>query len=279
MKRAGYFLRVLVVLMVLSGSTTGAAFAKTIRSLALTIDPEIQIGESVGTENIIINNDKENSDYEVSVMTINHKGPVWGLDDEPEFLISLTGKNNYKFNLKKEDVSVTNLLAGGTSGSGATVEEVRINNDGYGATVKVKIAKLALTHTGSVNSVKISQEGIVSWDEALGSSAYEIKVMKDGWSYRTVIADESNTKAHKETMEVFGDVGKGPTGTDKDEEIKAQEKTMRVENVLEYDLKGLVNESGNYRVVVVPLNGTNSMIRGDKVVFGEVWLEPSVRES
>ena len=55
-KRAGYFLRVLVVLMVLSGSTTGAAFAKTIRSLALTIDPEIQIGESVGTENIIINN-------------------------------------------------------------------------------------------------------------------------------------------------------------------------------------------------------------------------------
>ena len=100
MKRAGYFLRVLVVLMVLSGSTTGAAFAKTIRSLALTIDPEIQIGESVGTENIIINNYKENSDYEVSVMTINHKDPVWGLDDEPEFLISLTGKNNYKFNLK-----------------------------------------------------------------------------------------------------------------------------------------------------------------------------------
>ena len=279
MKRAGYFLRVLVVLMVLSGSTTGAAFAKTIRSLALTIDPEIQIGESVGTENIIINNDKENSDYEVSVMTINHKGPVWGLDDEPEFLISLTGKNNYKFNLKKEDVSVTNLLAGGTAGSGATVEEVKVNNDGYDATVKVKIAKLALTHTGSVNSVKISPEGIVSWDEALGSSAYEIKVMKDGWSYRTVIADESNTKAHKETMEVFGDVGKGPTGTEKDEEIKAQEKTMRVENVLEYDLKGLVNESGNYRVVVVPLNGTNSMIRGDKVVSGEVWLEPSVRES
>ena len=97
--------------MVLSGSTTGAAFAKTIWSLALTRDSEIQIGESVGTENIIINNDKENCDYEVSVMTINHKGPVWGLDDEPEFLISLIGKNNYKFNLKKEDVSVTNLLA------------------------------------------------------------------------------------------------------------------------------------------------------------------------
>ena len=130
-------MRVLVVLMVLSGSTTGAAFAKTIRSLALTIDPEIQIGESVGTENIIINNYKENSDYEVSVMTINHKDPVWGLDDEPEFLISLTGKNNYKFNLKKEDVSVTNLFAGGTAGSGATVEEVKVNNDGYDATVKV----------------------------------------------------------------------------------------------------------------------------------------------
>ena len=46
--------------------------------------------------------------------------------------------------------------------------------------------------------------------------------------------------------------------------------------MLEYDLKGLVNESGNYRVVVVPLNGTNSMIRGDKVVSGEVWLEQSV---
>ena len=274
MKRAGYFLRVLVVLMVLSGSTTGAAFAKTIRSLALTRDSEIQIGESVGTENIIINNDKENSDYEVSVMTINHKDPVWGLDDEPEFLISLTGKNNYKFNLKKEDVSVTNLLAGGTAGSGATVEEVKMNNDGYDATVKVKIAKLALTHTGSVNSVKISPEGIVSWDEALGSSAYEIKVMKDGWSYRTVIADESNTKAHKETVEVFGDAGKGPTGTEKDAEIKAQARTTKVENVLEYDLMGLVQEAGNYFVEVVPLNGVNSMIRGEKVSSGGVWLAP-----
>lgn len=274
MKRAGYFLRVLVVLMVLSGSTTGAAFAKTIRSLALTIDPEIQIGESVGTENIIINNDKENSDYEVSVMTINHKGPVWGLDDEPEFLISLTGKNNYKFNLKKEDVSVTNLLAGGTAGSGATVEEVKVNNDGYDATVKVKIAKLALTHTGSVNSVKISPEGIVSWDEALGSTSYEMRVMKDGWIYKTVIADASNTKVHQENREVFGDSSKGPTGTEKDAEVKAQEKTTKVENVLEYDLMGLVQEAGNYFVEVVPLNGVNSMIRGEKVSSGGVWLAP-----
>ena len=56
MKSAGYFLKVLAVSMLLSGMVSGAAFAKTLRSLALSIDPEIQIGESVGTENIIINN-------------------------------------------------------------------------------------------------------------------------------------------------------------------------------------------------------------------------------
>ena len=56
MKRAGYFLKVLAVSMSLSGMVSGAAFAKTLRSLALSIDSEIQIGESVGTENIIINN-------------------------------------------------------------------------------------------------------------------------------------------------------------------------------------------------------------------------------
>ena len=49
-------MKVPVVSMSLSGMVSGAAFAKTLRSLALTIDPEIQIGESVGTENIIINN-------------------------------------------------------------------------------------------------------------------------------------------------------------------------------------------------------------------------------
>ena len=56
MKRAGYSLKVLAVSMSLSGMVSGAAFAKTLRSLALSIDPEIQISESVGIENIIINN-------------------------------------------------------------------------------------------------------------------------------------------------------------------------------------------------------------------------------
>jgi len=277
-RRAGYFLKVLVVSLALSGSVAGAVFAKTLRSLALSIDPEIQIGESVGTENIIINNDKENKDYEVSVMTINHKGTVWGLDDEPEFLISLIGKNNYKFNLKKEDVSVTNLLTGSGAGNGAVVEEVKVNNGGYDATVKVKLAKLALTHTGKIDSVKISREGVVSWDEALGSTSYEMRVMKDGWIYKTVIADASNTKVHQESREVFGDSSKGPTGTEKDAEIKAQEKTTKVENVLEYDLMGLVKEAGDYYVEVVPLNSVNSMIRGEKVTSGRVWLAPAEGE-
>jgi hypothetical protein len=171
-KRESYFLRVLVVSMALSGVVPGTAFAKTLTSLALTIDPEIEIGESVGTENIIINNGKENKDYDVSVMTINHQNPVWELEDEPEFLISLVGKNDYKFKLKKEDVSVTNLMTGGGAGSGATVEEVKVNNGGYDATVKVKLAKLAMTHTGKVDSVTFSQAGVVSWDEALGSKSY-----------------------------------------------------------------------------------------------------------
>ena len=49
-------MKVLAVSMSLSGMVSGAAFAKTLRSLALSIDPEIQISESVGIENIIINN-------------------------------------------------------------------------------------------------------------------------------------------------------------------------------------------------------------------------------
>ena len=275
MRRSGYFLKVFLVSMALSMSVAGAAFAKTLRSLALTIDPEIEIGESVGTENIIINYGKENSDYEVSVMTINHKDPVWGLEDEPELLISLSGKNNYKFSLKKEDVGVTNLLAGGAAGSGASVEEVSVLNGGYDAIVKVKLAKLALTHTGKIDSVRISPEGVVSWDEALGSTCYEMRVMKDDRVYRTVMADATNTKVHQETREVFGDAGKGPTGTEKDTEIKAQARTTKVENVLEYDLMGIVREAGSYYVEVVPLNGVNSMIRGEKVTSGEVWLEPT----
>ena len=151
---------------------------------------------------------------------------------------------------------------------------VKVNNSGYDATVKVKLAKLALTHTGKVDSVKISPEGVVSWDEALGSTSYEMRVMKDGWVYKTVIADASNTKVHQESMEVFGDAGKGPTGTEKDSEIKAQTRTTKVENVLEYYLMGIVREAGNYRVEIVPLNGVNSMIRGEKVTSGEVWMTP-----
>lgn len=277
MKRVRSFIRVLVVSMALSGVVTGTVFAKTIRSLALTIDPEIEIGESVGTENIIINNGKENKDYDVSVMTINHQNPVWGLDDEPEFLISLIGKNNYKFKLKKEDVSVTNLMTGSGAGSGADVLEVKVNNDGYDATVKVKLVKLALTHTGKVDSVTISQAGVVSWDEALGSKSYELRVMKDGGFYKTVIAGASNTKVHQEKREVFGDASKSPTGTEKDLQISAQAKTTKVENVLEYDLMGLISEAGNYYVEVTPLNGMNSMIRGEKVVSGSVNLVPGVK--
>jgi len=62
--------------------------------------------------------------------------------------------------------------------------------------------------------------------------------------------------------------------TEKDVEIKAQARTTKVENVLEYDLMGIVREAGNYRVEIVPLNGVNSMIRGEKVTSGEVWMTP-----
>ena len=42
--------------------------------------------------------------------------------------------------------------------------------------------------------------------------------------------------------------------------------------MLEYDLMGIVREAGSYFVEVVPLNGVNSMIRGEKVKSGVVWL-------
>ena len=125
----------------------------------------------------------------------------------------------------------------------------------------------------------LSPEGVVSWDEALGSTSstsYEMRVLKDNQPFKTVIADATNTTVHQETREVFGDASKGPTGTAKDAKIKAKAKTTKVENVLEYNLMGLVTEAGNYFVEIVPLNGTNSMIRGDKVVSGSVWLVPGV---
>ncbi|WP_029201482.1 hypothetical protein [Oribacterium sp. NK2B42] len=278
MKKVRWFLKVLVVSMAISGLVSVTAFAKKITSLTLTINPDIKIGESVGTENIIINNGKENSEYDVSVMTINHKESVWGLDDEPEFLISVAAKDKFQFNkkLKKEDVSVTNFLTGSAAGNGVTVEEVKVNNGGYDVSVKVKLAKLALTHTGQVDSVSISPEGVVSWDEALGSTSYELRVMKDDQPFKTVIADATNTTTHQETREVFGDASKGPTGTAKDAEIKAKAKTKKKENVLEYNLMSLVTVPGMYYVEVVPLNGLNSMIRGDKVVSAGVWLVPGV---
>ena len=62
-----------------------------------------------------------------------------------------------------------------------------------------------------------------------------------------------------------------------DPEIKAQARTTKVENVPEYDLMGIVREAGSYYVEVVPLNGANSMIRGEKVTSGEVWLEPTMK--
>jgi hypothetical protein len=134
--------------MALSWIVPVTASAKTLQSLALSINPDIKIGESVGTEDVIINNGKENKEYDVSVMTINHKDSVWAVDDEPEFLITISSKNNYKFKVDKDSVSVTNLLSGCGAGDGTVIEEVTVNNGGYDVSVKVKLAKLALTHTG-----------------------------------------------------------------------------------------------------------------------------------
>ncbi|SEA97716.1 hypothetical protein SAMN05216349_1851 [Oribacterium sp. KHPX15] len=145
---------------------------------------------------------------------------------------------------------------------------VKVNNSGYDVTVEVKLAKLALTHTGQVDSVAISPEGVVSWDEALGSTSYELRVMKDDQPFKTVIADATNTTTHQETREVFGDTSKGPTGTAKDAKIKAKAKTKKKENVQEYNLMSLVTVPGMYYVEVVPLNGLNSMIR---VSDGRLW--------
>lgn len=110
----------------------------------------------------------------------------------------------------------------------------------------------------------------------MGSTSYELRVMKDDQPFKTVIVDATNTTTHQETREVFGDASKGPTGTEKDAKIKANAKTKKKENVLEYNLMSLVTVPGMYYVEVVPLNELNSMIRGDKVVSAGVWLVPGV---
>ncbi len=269
------FVKALFIAMAFCVSFNIAAFAKNIYSLSLTIKPEISIGESVGTENIIINNDVENEKYDVaSAMVINHKASTWALNDEPEILITLASKDKYKFKtkMKKTDVSVTNLLTGSGSGSGAVVEELKILNGGYGATIKVKLDKLANTHTGKIDAVTLSTDGVLSWGEAVGSSSYEVAVFKNDYLYKTIIADKTNTTTHKEKREVFGS-SSGPTGTAKDAKIKAQGTTQKEINVLNYDLKSLVNEPANYYVQVTPLNGVNSMIRGEKVVSNGVYLQ------
>ncbi|WP_156885129.1 hypothetical protein [Oribacterium sp. NK2B42] len=50
MKRAERFLKVIFISLALSMIAVGAAFAKTIDSLALTIDPEINIGNICCTQ-------------------------------------------------------------------------------------------------------------------------------------------------------------------------------------------------------------------------------------
>ena len=166
-KKSGAILVLLLVTGVMMLSSF-AANRKKIRSVIVNVKSNIALGALHGDEEITI--EIRGKNYSYDYYEIENFGFEWSEDDVPEITIYLKADEGYYFSLTK---------ANALKLTGASYVKMYTQDSSETLALRVKLPPMA-EMLGQETEVRLTESGLVSWDEVEGAGSYELRLYRDG---------------------------------------------------------------------------------------------------
>lgn len=166
-KKCGAILVLLLVTGVMMLSSF-AASRKKIRSVIVNVKSNIARGALHGDEEITI--EIRGKNYSYDYYEIENFGFEWSEDDVPEITIYLKADEGYYFSLTK---------ANALKLTGASYVKMYTQDSSETLALRVKLPPMA-EMLGQETEVRLTERGLVSWDEVEGAGSYELRLYRDG---------------------------------------------------------------------------------------------------
>lgn len=145
-----------------------AASKKKINSVTVKVESNIELGAVHGEEEIDIETRGNNFSYDH--YEIENFGSDWWDDDVPEITIYLRADEGYYFALTK---------ASSLRLTGATFVKMYRQDSSETLALRVKLPAMA-ERLGPDTEVRLSTNGLATWDEVKGAGSYELRLYCDG---------------------------------------------------------------------------------------------------
>lgn len=155
---------------------------RPIKSITLNIKTNIVPGTNFGDENIEI--EGGGNRFNVDGYDILNDDFVWQEDTVPKIRITLTANDQYRFRyLSKDKITL--------KGGAALIRASRENSDTT-LLMDVQLPSLQTT-VRDVENLKLSENGMASWDPISAAGTYEVKVYRDGNAVGSALSSDTNT--------------------------------------------------------------------------------------
>ena len=159
-----------------------AASRKPIKSIALTIKANIQPDTDFGQEEIEI--ESNSNKYSVDGYDILNDDFEWRDDSVPRIQITLTAEEDYYFqSLPKDKITLK---------GGATFLKATRQDSSSTLLMDVELPSLQ-TAIRDVENLKLSDNGIATWDAISAAGSYEVRIYRDDKAVGASMVVDTNT--------------------------------------------------------------------------------------
>ena len=159
-----------------------AASRKPIKSIALTIKANIQPDTDFGQEEIEI--ESNSNKYSVGGYDILNDDFEWRDDSVPRIQITLTAEEDYYFqSLPKDKITLK---------GGATFLKATRQDSSSTLLMDVELPSLQ-TAIRDVENLKLSDNGIATWDAISAAGSYEVRIYRDDKAVGASMVVDTNT--------------------------------------------------------------------------------------
>lgn len=173
-----------VALAILTAFPALAANTKKITAVSLKIEADIQPGMDFGEEDIDI--DATGDKFSVGDYVVKNEGSEWETDTVPLLEVTLDASEDYRFStaIKRDKIRV--------KGAGAVCQRALRQDSGRQLVLTIELDSLQKS-LRPIENVRLTSDGVVSWDTVSTAGSYEFRVYRDGKSVGSAITTTYNS--------------------------------------------------------------------------------------
>lgn len=164
----------------MTGMTALAVVESKISSVSLTVEADLEVGQSIQDQEIEIT--PKSDKYSVGEYEFLNTGFSWSEEDIPVVKVSIYAEDGYKFVVSKDKITL----------KGAALADYRREDDSHTLVVTMKLPPLA-EQTSAIEQAGWASTTGVSWSRSTGAGSYEVKLYREGKTVGTTKTTESTS--------------------------------------------------------------------------------------